>query len=274
MTFRDILVFMDETPASQGRAVQAADLAGRSEAHLTGVFLRPALPQTRLAVTGGAWLPPALLQDAIESHRLLQDQAAQKAQGYLEAAAKSAGVGADWLVLESDLANGLIHCARRTDLAIVPSHRMPSWGEFHISVEALTLACGGPVIVSPERSTKRLGARVLIAWNGSREAARAVRDAWPLIVGAEAVRVMIVSETAEHQADAIRRRLADCRAEVIAEPFDAALAGEMLRREVRDWRADLLVMGLYGRSQFSELLLGGVSREFLAHPPCALFVAH
>lgn len=112
---------------------------------------------------------------------------------------------------------------------------------------------------------------MLVAWKGTRESVRALRDAGPMLDHAKQVRgVIISSDGGEGEKAALGRRLA---AEVVLKEKDGS-AAEALRREVEHWKADLIVMGLYGRPRLSELVLGGVSREMLAHPPCALLVTH
>ena len=121
-----------------------------------------------------------------------------------------------------------------------------------------------------------IGRRILIAWKGVREAARALRDAWPLIERADEVAVVMVGDVAADEVEQIRGRFArhGRNVEVFVEKEQDARAPEALRARVEDWKADLLVMGLYGRPRLAELVLGGVSREMIARAPCNLFVSH
>ena len=109
------------------------------------------------------------------------------------------------------------------------------------------------------------------------ESARAWRDAWPIILAADEVALALVRPKVDFDdlAD-LRFRLSrwERRVDTLVEAADERLAAEVLRRHASDWGCDLLVMGLYGRSRLSEQFFGGVSREFIADPPCPLLVSH
>ena len=117
----------------------------------------------------------------------------------------------------------------------------------------------------------------MICWNGTRESARAWRDAWPIILTADEVALALVRPKIDFDdlAD-LRFRLSrwDRRVDTFVDAAGEGLAAEILRRHASEWGCDLLIMGLYGRSRLSEQFLGGVSREFIADPPCPLLVSH
>lgn len=271
MAYKDILVQLAADAASVRRAAYAARLAGAHGAHLTGVFLRPALPQANMDIAAGAWAPAVLFRDVIAAHNAKQDEACAATRLAFEAATKGLGPRAHGLTVETDLAHGLIDLARLMDLTIVPETPMPSQGDFHLSAAGLALASGGPVLILPTDLENPSGDRVLVAWKGTRESVRALRDAGPMLDHAKQVRGVIVSSDGEAEAVNLRRRLG---AEVTVEATEDGRAAQILRRQAEEWNADLIVMGLYGRLRLSELILGGVSRDLLAHPPCALLVAH
>ncbi len=258
------------------RVRQTIDLAGRLGASVTGVFLRPVFPLTDYGA-GGAWMSQGLLQKAIDAYGLAVDSAQARAQRAFLAAAQGQGVLADWIVL--DTIQMLVERARLSDLVVVPPGPLPEGGEVAISPAQLGLACGGPLLVIPDHvGETSIGRRVLVCWNGSRESARAWRDAWPLILAADDVAVAAVRPRPDFDDEAaLRFRLSrrwDREVEALSEVAPDELAPDVLRRKVREWRSDLLVMGLYGRPRVSEAVLGGVSREFLADPPCPLLISH
>lgn len=277
MTYRDILVEADSDAAARNRCNRAAGLAKSFGAHLTGVYLEPpfALPST---AAGGAWIPPALLTAALQAHETAVGRAEQQARAWLATATQAAQVECDWLKLKQDLGRRFIECARGADLVVVGPARTPSDGEPRLSPTELALACGGPVLVLPDTpEPASLGRRVLVAWNGSRESARALRDAWPFISGADQVAVAMVSprlDRADVSAMQQRFERRGCKAEVFVETSEEASVADTLRGQVNDWNADLLVMGLYGRTRLAEWILGGVSRDFMQDPPTALLVSH
>ncbi len=123
---------------------------------------------------------------------------------------------------------------------------------------------------------------MLVAWDGSREAARALNDALPIINMAESVTVMTVrsrprdSKADRLLTDRILRHLA--RHGIPARPFVAlqsgiAVSDVLLSRSV-DLAADMIVAGAYHRSQFREALTGGVSRELFHHMTLPVLMSH
>ena len=124
-------------------------------------------------------------------------------------------------------------------------------------------------------------ARVVVAWDGSRTAARALRDSLPVLVRAEDVRILCVVEEKKGGADALQTdrlvaHLALHGATAKAEIKNAGSKdiGAVVRDYVRQERADLLVMGAYGHTKLREFVLGGVTRSMLAHPPVPLLLSH
>ena len=111
------------------------------------------------------------------------------------------------------------------------------------------------------------GSRVLVAWNGKREAARAAHDALPFLRAAERVVLCAVGEVAgaglDDAAGMLRRHGVPVRAERVA--GGDLHAGEILLARAAADRADLLVLGAYGHSRLRELVLGGATRHVLHH---------
>lgn len=277
MTIASILAHADAGAASRRRLEICADLANRFGASVTGLFLKPALPGAAYAVAPGAWMPPALMSRITVAHDLAVSRAESQARADFE------GIDPDrrasWEVLGDDLARRTVALARRHDLTVVPPTAVPLSGDFRIAPADIFLASGGPGLVIPdEQPSTSVGRRILVAWNGGREAARALRDAWPFLASAEAVRVVQVDPSPSADGEAMLRRLFKRRDRDIDywldEEAPAHLAETLLREQVRRWRADLVVMGLYGRARAAEVVLGGVSRGLLAAPPAPLFVSH
>ena len=127
-----------------------------------------------------------------------------------------------------------------------------------------------------------VGRRVLIAWDGTREASRALHDALPLLVGAEMVTVMTVHRReTDHESgrlshERVVRHLA--RHGIAARTEEAVgndvPVSDLLLSRAADLDVDLLVAGAYHHSQFREALLGGVSRELLDHMTVPVLMSH
>ena len=278
MTYQDILVHVDEHPSSKARAAAAATLAARLNARLTGVFLKSEFLRDAMVAESLAYMPPDALQALIEEEAAARLQASDAARGIFEAEAGRAGVNSDWLVVDGGRDQELITCARRFDLTVFPPIAKVSLGFNDISAAAVALGSGGPVLVIPEGgATPTLAERVVVAWKGSRESARALRDAWPLLRQAKEVHVLMVSPRGEAGPEGLLQRHLEnhgLKANLIVDRSHDASAGQIIRDHVASLKADLLVMGVYGRPRLQELVLGGVSHNLLADPPCPLLLSH
>lgn len=278
MTYRDILVQIDERPASVARAAAAADLAARSKAHLTGVFLKTEFLRDPMVAESLAYMPPDALDALIKEQDAIMVRASETAREVFEKAAGDANVASDWRVVDDSFDDTMVACARRFDLTVFPAVAEVSLGRSRISAASLALGSGGPVLVMPHGGPRpSLAQRVLIAWKGSRESARALRDAWPLVSQAKEVHVLVVSPHGEAGPDGMLQRHLEhhgLKADLIVDRSHDASAGEIIRNQIKALDADLVVMGVYGRSRLQELVLGGVSRDLLRDPPCALLISH
>ncbi|CAN7503223.1 universal stress protein [Phenylobacterium sp. LjRoot164] len=248
-------------------------MARRLRAQLTGAFLRPVLPRP-YGVEGG-WMSDDLLRQMITAQRSTAEDAEARVRAGLMERAGRAGTGVDWVAV--DTFGRLVERARLSDLVIAPS-RGHMGGDVDFDAGRLGLACGRPlVVISQTDPATSIARRVMICWNGTRESARAWRDAWPIILAADEVALAIVRPEIDFDdlAD-LRFRLSrwDRRVDTFVDAAGEGLAAEVLRRHASEWGCDLLIIGLYGRSRLSEQLLGGVSREFIADPPCPLLVSH
>lgn len=278
MTIRDVLVHLDATDASQARARIAADLAGRSGAQLSGVFLTSAFMRNHWAAEAIAYLPPDSIDALLRDHARGVAEASEKARAIFDQAARDAGVRSDWRDIDGDSDDMMIRFARRVDLTVFPAVATACFGLHEIPAAELALSCGGPVLVTPGApSTTTVGKRILIAWKGTRESARALRDAWPLVTQADEVHVLMVAPPTDDGSDSLLQRHLEHhgrRGDIIVERSPDASTPDILRRQVESLRADLLVMGLYSRPRLAERVLGGVSDDLLRDPPCALLVSH
>ena len=227
MTFRDILVQADTAQAAAARLRYAAALAGRFRAHLTGLFLRTEFLRQYLVPDAIAGLPPAEIHRLVKEHEDAVAADAEQARLMFEAAAAEAGAASDWLTVNGDSADDLIACARRADLTVIGTQAAPKFGQQRISAADVAIGSGGPVLVIPDdASSTAIGQRILVAWNGGREAARALREAWPLLHAAEEVHVLIVSAHGDRGPDSLLQRHLEhhgCTANIIVDRTDGRL---------------------------------------------------
>jgi nucleotide-binding universal stress UspA family protein len=210
---------------------------------------------------------------------MLADDAEQQFRDRL----RSANVKGDWYSVDRTDTAELITLAQVADLVVIgqtdPAARpAPPWRP-----EEIVIGCGRPVLMVPYVGRYPLvGQRVLIAWDGSREAVRALNDALPLISAADVVTVMTVRarpkdlKTNGGSMDRVLRHLS--RHGITAHPVEAlqsgvAISDVLLSRSV-DLAADLIVAGAYHHSQLRETLLGGVSRALFQHMTLPVLMSH
>ena len=142
---------------------------------------------------------------------------------------------------------------------------------------------GRPALVIPGQGATALPPRrAIIAWNGTREAARAAHDAVPLLAGAEQVTVLVVdpqshrSAVAEEPGAALARHLARHGLRTEARTVSSAQrsVGEAVLAEAAATGAELIVMGAYGHSRLREFVFGGVTEHLLRAMPVPVLFAH
>jgi nucleotide-binding universal stress UspA family protein len=145
------------------------------------------------------------------------------------------------------------------------------------------MGCGRPVLIEPcACRVDTVGKNVLVAWSGTREAARTVGDALPLLRSAEAVTVFSVGPTSsvrghdDGRGIDLANHLArhDVRAKALHLASDHIDVSDLILSQAKDLRCDLIVMGGYGHSRTRELILGGVTRGVLQHMTVPVLMSH
>jgi nucleotide-binding universal stress UspA family protein len=171
--------------------------------------------------------------------------------------------------------------ARRFDLSAVGQPEPNKIAPEDLIIEAALFDSGRPVIVVPHirKAPLKLG-RVLVAWDGSRAAARALGDAMPLLTRAAAVEVVIVT-TAPTKSDEIpgadvAEMLARHRVTVELRRIGAAgiSVADTILNHASDTAADLIVMGGYGHSRLREFVLGGTTRAIVTSMTAPVLLSH
>jgi nucleotide-binding universal stress UspA family protein len=272
-----VLVHVDRDRAAEARVEVAINLALKFGGQVTGVYVaRPILPP---AIVMGA-LPPAFLADEAE---LNERDAAAARRHYLDHVVRH-GLNAGWHYIREGSVEGFRRISRYMDLTIVgqPKPEVPE-ELLAIRPEEVALVSGRPVLVVPYiGGSSSPGKRIVIAWDESREAARAVGDALPILMQASSVWIVSVgakgsSATAEPGAgETLARFLADHAIVAKAETLypDECSEGDVLLSRIADFGADLLVMGCYGHTRLRELVLGGMTREILQHMTVPVLMSH
>jgi nucleotide-binding universal stress UspA family protein len=215
---------------------------------------------------------------------LREGERADTVQERFQEELQARGLDGEWHIVDhTDLAE-LIELAKAADLAILGQYPGDDLdGVTWLRPDHVVTAVGRPVLVVPYAGTfAHVGSRVLVAWDGTRAANRALHDALPLIGNAEAVTVMHVG-TQPADLDRERPRLERIvrhlqRHAVKAEPEESPRGGiaisDVLLSRAADLGADMIVAGAYHHTQLRETLLGGVSRELLDHMTVPVLMSH
>jgi len=301
MALKDILVCLDPTEAGERRLRLAAAIAREHHAHLSAAYLlseaAPGVPPyegavgipaptgaTAIAqgsVVAGVPLPgaPPITSPAPSPSAELADIVEQR----FRAEVQPHGIDGDWHLFGSGDSEELIALSRTMDLVVfgqaVSDYRLPTG----FSPEDIVMACGQPMLLIPFAGEfGSVGRRVLIAWDGTREASRAMHDALPLMAQAEAVWVMTVrarDANSDDRGPSLDRVVRHLQRHSIAATTEESIGGdvptaELLLSRASDMGADLLVAGAYHHSQLREAIIGGVSRALLHHMPVTILISH
>ena len=277
MTYQDILLHVDDSESMPGRLGVAVELAERFDAHLTGVYVDPGLALPTLVDTP---ISPSLV-DALEDE---QRERRNRAEKQFKDAVAQSRLGTEWRLAQGELANTLSRHARYTDLVVLGQEGP---GDQKVVIgglpDTVVLTCGRPALVVPYiGAATPPGKHAIVAWNGSREAARAVNDALPLLTAAEKVDVMCVNpgrdddEGADLPGADVCLHLARHGVKAEAQELVASdvEVGDLLLSRAADQGADLIVMGAYGHARWREVVLGGVTRQLLSQMTVPVFMSH
>jgi nucleotide-binding universal stress UspA family protein len=280
MTIKDLLVHVDQSPATATRLDAALELGERFGAHVTALHL---IAEPFMRNMAGYHLPA----DVLKEHLRHAEAEAEQVFAQAREAADHRGIS-----LETRAESGSLdrlpalfaRNARNTDLVIIGEPNAEAGGaDETLLVEAAFMDTGRPALVIPQAGAVKLPPeRVLIAWDGSREAARAVHDSMPLLRLAEEVVILIVDASklgprfgqqpgAGIVAHLGRHKVA-CRINQVQSGGSAIT--DLILAEAKSAGADLIVMGGYGHSRLRELMLGGVTRHMIERMTLPVLLAH
>ncbi|HZW13392.1 MAG TPA: universal stress protein [Noviherbaspirillum sp.] len=279
MTYKTILVHVDDAANVEARIELAANLAKAEDAHLIGTAMTGVsrfLFETMSADAGTAGIAPFL--DTIR-------QRTERQLTPFENIARRAGVGSfEKRMTDDEAAGGLSLQARYSDLVIVgqydPEGNAPS--TYADLPEYVTINGGSPVLIVPYTGAfKDTGERALIAWDASMEATKAVHSAIPLLRRAKNVDVVVFNARkdagvhGEQPGADIGLYLArhNIKVNVIDQSTEVDVGNALLSLAANQ-NSDLLVMGCYGHSRFREVLLGGPTRTVLQTMTIPVLTAH
>jgi nucleotide-binding universal stress UspA family protein len=246
MSITGILVYIDTSPDSDDRVDLAVRLARRCDAYLTAAGLEEAAIGPR--------------------ERFLRMLDQEQLQG-------------EWQTIIGLPVSHMTRHAAGHDIVVL-GQRNPNYSTGLDAPEDVVLGCGRPVLVVPfGRPVHPIGGHVLVAWNGSREAMRAVQDALPVMALCDGVTVLFVNPEAdadiELQAELVTH-LARHGLNALAETTTTAagVIPDAVHNRAKELGADLIVMGAYGHSRLRETILGGMTHDMLLETTRPLLMSH
>jgi nucleotide-binding universal stress UspA family protein len=274
---KDLVVNLGGSAAPDVTADYAVSVAKAYGAHVIGVafIYEPVIPGSLL---GG------VPTDLIEVQREENAKAAKTAVASFEAAARTAAVSAETRLLDASIAGAsdlFGRIARRFDIAVVGQAQREQGVSEELLIEGALFGSGRPVIVVPEIQKQGMTLdRVMVCWDGSRPAARAIGDAIPFLERAKAIEVVVVTgerdKSGEITGTNMKRHLARHGINV---EIKRIAAGEVdaqtaILAHAADIGTDFIVMGGYGHSRLREFILGGVTRSILKSMPVPVLMSH
>jgi nucleotide-binding universal stress UspA family protein len=282
MAFEDVLValttFPEPTPVSA--VDDAIDLAAALGAKISAIAC-----EVKIRAPGsplGKYLLDIPAMVAAEGKKSAAN--AQQLLTAFQDAAEKRGIFQDRIsehCLTSEVPELLVEYSRLRDLTILPLPEGDYWHQW--CAESVIFGSGRPTVVLPH-VRKRTGSfaldTVIVAWDFSQPATRAIADAMPILEKAK--RVCVLTVTKEKAIDTRRsgaelaKHLARHGVDVVLDEIDAKgrSIGDVFEAHVRYRNADLLVMGAYGHSRLREFVLGGATKSMLTRPPAPIFLSH
>lgn len=286
MTIRSILVPINAHPADKSVLEAAYTLGKAFAAHISVACIRP--DPTEVLRYANDWSSPMVLDSAVAAAEQHSHSVAHRSQAMFErwrgshqlplgvmpdaeshvSTAWSDHVGASGFVL-SDI-------ARFSDLVMMRTlgDKGPIDGD--LMLEAVLFDAGRPLLLTPRQPVDILAGTALIAWDGGREALRAVVAAVPIMARMRAVRILTVESDVGVNAEALAAYLAwhGVAAEVSDVVRGTKSIGDIVMREAQRARASLLIMGGYHHGRTRELLFGGTTRRIISATKVPVLLAH
>lgn len=280
MAYRTILVYFTSSSRSKALLESALAVARRFNAHLIGLYVMPAVEvyvAAEVPVTSGI----------IDLQRQHYSEEAKTIEAQFAEATSGETLSTEWRLVDgtgSTVPATVMEHARCADLVILSQDEgLEEYGARHKVAEEVMFASGRPVLFVPSAgSYPQIGTHVTVAWNDSREAARACFDAMPFLQSAEHVGILCVNakDTSMEEAQLPGSELAaalarhDVRCEISQTTTEEISVGDEILSRIADRGSDLLVIGGFGHSRVRELIFGGVTRQVLAQMTVPVLMTH
>ena len=277
MSYKTILVHVDNGKYAAGRVEVALGLAERFDAHLIGLYAESSIRAPSYALAEGG----QMFIDALRRNE--RERLAQATETFGSLVNRSGWTRTEWRASSADAPEAISLHARYADLVVMGQWAPDDSADHSKDMPArVLLQCGRPVLIMPYAHEKRpIGERVLVAWNTSREATRAVTDALGFLTTAKKVGVVAFNprpgdghgaQPGTDIATWLSRH--GVQVEVAQQTVPELDVGNQLLSRAADVSADMIVMGAYGHSRFQEMVLGGVTRTLLESMTVPVLMSH
>jgi len=279
MAYKTILTLAETNKAADACREAATLLAREHEAHVAGLSL--AVMPSRSTYLYHAALTEML---ASEEERVMTE--AKAVATAFDAALQKEGLSSECRVdscLDVDAFDRIRLHARYADLVILAQTAPEEADGLRRSLpEQLLLEAGRPILMVPYIGLRKtLGKRVVVAWDGGREAARAIADAMPILIRADEVELVVIKNGGPDKLD--REAGADistymarhgCKVTLKRLTASGISEADCLLSHLADYSADLLVMGAYAHARLRQLVLGGVTQKILGQMTTPVLMSH
>lgn len=274
MAYKNILLHLTRDSRNDVRISVAVNLAKAHDAHITALYVisPPEVPAFVMA-----YIPA----DVLEKQQADAEAEADKVKESFTALCDREGVASEWRQVNGDSRSVAAFHAHYADVVIVgqtaPTEERANGTED--LADELVLSSGRPVLVVPYAGKfESFGKTILLAWNGTRESARALHDSLPMLEKADKVVIYAVNESSSDHIPGADVATHLARHGVTAEAHHTVArdisVGDALLAAVSDYGADMLVMGAYGHSRVRELALGGATRDVLNTMTVPVMMSH
>lgn len=279
MTFKTILVPVDRHDQIASVFDCAAALGRLGGAYLEAVPIRSLMADVYIAgAFGGVPVPqvPASMAATEDLKRIAETEIQRL--GIAKGLISGTGLRASWREIGPLDDISLSARARAFDVTVFGRANRDGSGPRMGALEATLFEAGRPILIAPPRAAASLGERIVIAWNGSTETARAVGFAMPLLERAKKVLVVSVEgmlvpgPTGAELAASLQANGIATEERLVAAAGRSS--GEKFLSEATAWGADLVIKGAYTQSRLRQMIFGGATSHILTAAELPVFMAH
>jgi nucleotide-binding universal stress UspA family protein len=275
MPYKHLLVPLAGT-ASDLRALECAAAVARKFAGHVDALHAAGDPRDAIPFVGEGASGALVEQIVVAAEKDLARRSAAS-RAHFESWAKDAGVSSALVEPVGSEEDSIMHNGRFTDLIVLPRPIEDEAIASTVAFETALLETGRPVLIAPPAGPTDLSKPIAFAWNGSREAARALGAGLPFMAGAAKIVAIVAGKNvAENDAKPLEAYMArqGLKIEIARADVPTIQAGPHVLAEARRQGCGLLVMGAYTHSRLRQLVFGGVTRHILQHADLPVLMAH